>query len=283
MADARLVLTYVVLGTLGAAAACGAFGESPSGAPPADTGEDAGGFGTPDGAPGATIDSGACSNTAMSFAGDQYLEIEDAADLEGFAPMTIEAWVRTDEVDAGQMDILWHYDHSAAGWGFLINRDGNGLAVRPQFRFYDAGIYQVGGGTVARDTWSHVAAVVETSGAARIYVNGVLEGERSGFIPAAQDLGNKLRIGSGAGTNFRFRGDIDELRIVRAVVYSGPSFPVPRSRLEVTEETVALWHFDEGTGTVAKDAKGVHHAVMPAAPANHPRWKTVPCVAAMRP
>ena len=47
---------------------------------------------------------------------------------------------------------------------------------------------------------------------------------------------------------------VDEMRLSSAVRYSGDF--VPEQRIDVDPDTVALWHFDEGTGNTANDATG---------------------------
>ncbi|MBL9021381.1 MAG: hypothetical protein JNL21_04245 [Myxococcales bacterium] len=52
-----------------------------------------------------------------------------------------------------------------------------------------------------------------------------------------------------------FAGTIDELRLSRVVRYAGPFTPVP-SPFVSDPDTVALYHFDEGAGSVAFDSSG---------------------------
>lgn len=57
------------------------------------------------------------------------------------------------------------------------------------------------------------------------------------------------------GTGFLFQGEIDEVRISDTVRYT-EEFSPPTVPFIPDNNTIALWHFDEGTGTVTRDASG---------------------------
>ena len=60
-----------------------------------------------------------------------------------------------------------------------------------------------------------------------------------------------------AGGNVYFEGKIDEVRISNIVRYTKDY--QPQARFEPDEQTVALYHFDEGQGDVLKDSSGHGH------------------------
>ena len=120
--------------------------------------------------------------------------------------------------------------------------------------------------------WHHVAVTRSAgSGQVALYVDGRPEGNAAGPAgdvsypdnaqpQAACDGGQPctrsdpyLVLGAekhDAGTDFpSFRGTLDELRLSTAVRYTGPF--TPPGRLAPDPATAALYHFDEGTGTVA--------------------------------
>ena len=92
----------------------------------------------------------------------------------------------------------------------------------------------------------HVAAVYGDK-LAQFFINGKLVGGApSKFLPK-QNLG-KLILGA------RFSGTMDEWRISKVGRY-GKDFTPPQ-RYETDADTLALYHFDEGTGDVLKDSSG---------------------------
>jgi hypothetical protein len=127
---------------------------------------------------------------------------------------------------------------------------------------------------VADGAWHHVAVTrSSSSGALAIYVDGQPRGAsggptgdvsyRDGRSGAAHDP--YLVIGAekhDAGAEFpSYRGWIDELRISRSVRYTA-AFQPPRTALAADGTTVALYHADEGSGTVLGDAAGSNHGAL---------------------
>jgi hypothetical protein len=127
---------------------------------------------------------------------------------------TSEAWFRAEATDA---TILY--------WGRYATRyngktgDGNEVAINigspPSLNWASDGPGGVAAGTApVKGWWNHVAATYE-DGTSRIYVNGRLAG--SNFHRAAmsivKDIG--MCIGGMRGGNYRFAGDIDEVRVSR--------------------------------------------------------------------
>ncbi|MBC7818407.1 MAG: DUF1080 domain-containing protein [Planctomycetaceae bacterium] len=92
----------------------------------------------------------------------------------------------------------------------------------------------------------HVAAVYADK-LAQLFINGrLVGGAPSKFLPK-QNLG-KLILGA------RFRGTMNEWRISKVGRY-GKDFTPPQ-RYETDADTLALYHFDEGSGDVLKDSSG---------------------------
>ena len=162
---------------------------------------------------------------------------------------------------------------------------GNILLDRDVFGGGDNGDYGVsvfGGGTIAFGVtrgsngntvcstvgvadggWHHVAVTrSSSSGALAIYIDGRQRGTASGPTGDVSYRDGRstsypndpyLVIGAekhDAGSQFpSYPGWLDELRVSRAVRYTG-DFTPPRSPLGVDANTVALYHADEGSGTV---------------------------------
>lgn len=173
---------------------------------------------------------------------------------------TFEAWVKPTTDD---------YAHDVGGHVFehrADNRDFTMMFARfgePRFGFImysdtSGGPVSVQAATTsALDTWHHVATVFD-DGAMRVYVDGRLEG--TGTLPGEIDWNPATLRGHFAGRDGAdarpdrgaFIGEIDEIRISRSARYTGATLTVPE-HFALDADTVALWDFDEGVGTVAND------------------------------
>jgi len=99
----------------------------------------------------------------------------------------------------------------------------------------------------------------------RLFVNGVEKNSRTNehpISPLKQERGRFFCIGAHDFVRESrllgpFSGTIDEIRVSSAQRH--PDNYVPEERLEADEHTVALYHFDEGHGTVLKDSSGNGH------------------------
>jgi hypothetical protein len=177
-----------------------------------------------------------------------------------------------------------------AGWiygNILLDRDVYG---RGDYGDYGISVFGGGGGRiafgvtrgsngvtlcstvgVADGAWHHIAVTrSSSSGALAIYVDGQPRGTsngptgdvsyRDGRSGAANDP--YLVIGAekhDAGSQFpSYPGWVDELRISRTVRYTS-AFQPPRTALAADGTTVALYHADEGSGTVLHDATGANN------------------------
>jgi hypothetical protein len=141
---------------------------------------------------------------------------------------------------------------------FGVNRLGNGTGIR--------------GATVVTDgAWHHVAATRNaTTGTVRIWVDGALDGEgtgptggiayRDGRATSWPNSDPYLVIGAekhDAGVAYpSYSGWIDEVRASNIVRYT-VAFTPPAPPFATDANTVALYHFDEGSGTTITDASGV--------------------------
>lgn len=113
--------------------------------------------------------------------------------------------------------------------------------------------------------WTHVAYTWDTNDSMRIFVNGVLQSDiepdsEGETCPGVASGAHKLVIGSGSSNLLydrfeTFRGQIDEVRISAVARYTDDFTPATEP-FEPDAYTLALWHFDEGSGDVASDATG---------------------------
>lgn len=94
---------------------------------------------------------------------------------------------------------------------------------------------------------------------AEAYSNNVNLGSFNDLIVPSQQipLGTPFCIGKHATQDRYFPGIIDEVRISNVARYTEDYKPT--DRLEADEHTLALYHFDEGSGDVLKDSSGNSH------------------------
>ena len=103
-----------------------------------------------------------------------------------------------------------------------------------------------------RDRWVHVALVYDRK-KARTFIDGKLVFE---YRTAPQLLLNRnpLRIGTKIANGTTIRGKIDEVRLSSCARYLRNFEPAPR--FQPDKSTIALYHFDAGSGITAYDASG---------------------------
>jgi hypothetical protein len=203
---------------------------------------------------------------------------------------TIEWWMRTDTGNASGDCV------SASGAGWV---SGNTLIDRDVYGNGDSGDYGIsmfnGNGRIAFGAalgangytlcsvasvndggWHHVAVTRDgTSGLLAIFVDGVPSGSatgpsgdvsyRDGRATTFPNSDPYLVLGAekhDAGSAYpSFRGWLDELRISNVVRYTA-GFPLPLAQQATDATTVAIYHFEEGGGTVALDGKWSNNGVV---------------------
>jgi hypothetical protein len=126
----------------------------------------------------------------------------------------------------------------------------------------------VGATVVADSAWHHIAVTRNaTSGQLRLFVDGVLDAQgagplgdlsyRDGRATAWPDSDPFLVLGAekhDAGAAYpSYNGWLDELRISTVIRYTN-TFARPAAAFAPDADTVALYHFDEGTGDVIGDS-----------------------------
>jgi eukaryotic-like serine/threonine-protein kinase len=107
----------------------------------------------------------------------------------------------------------------------------------------------------------HVAGVLDNT-TTTLFLNGIRQ-ESAARRPARYKPGKRpFVIGAGHALGFQnvtipFSGVIDEVRMSNIARYAANFTPV--SRFESDENTIALYHFDEGRGDILNDASGKSH------------------------
>ncbi len=133
--------------------------------------------------------------------------------------------------------------------------------------------YSICGNTLlSANTWHHIAVTRTTTGVMRIFVNGNLDRSYANgptgnisYRPGRSITGNYVNepylvIGAEKHdydpNNYpSFSGWIDEVRISKVVRYSS-NFTPPNAPFTGDSNTVGLYHFDEGSGTILTDSSG---------------------------
>lgn len=142
---------------------------------------------------------------------------------------------------------------------------------------------------VADDYWHHVAIQRRAAdGRITIWVDGTLDVAAAGpsgdvsypddaTVPiGCANCGQDpfLFIGGKSDQSAEsFVGSIDELRVSTVIRYAAP-FSRPARAFAADASTAALLHFDDGSGRVARDSAGSHHASFGTDAAALPRWSS---------
>ncbi|MBL6707253.1 MAG: protein kinase, partial [Planctomycetaceae bacterium] len=189
------------------------------------------------------------ANNALAFSDEStYVECPDV-ELDFTKPHTMEVWLRAD-VAYGNL-LSWsnrtYPRFVLGGWG-----PGSGTVVfeqqnykGPRSRSFD------------RDGWVHVAGV-QAEDKCRIYVDGKLAKETDNpLLGDTSERSKGLRIGGGMPYFRSLNGELDEVRVSGVARYSADF--TPQRRFQADADTLALYHFDEGTGDVLKDSSGNGH------------------------
>lgn len=168
------------------------------------------------------------------------------------------------------------------GWGVSIVKD-TGSVRRIAFGLIDttpaAFTYCSGAVNVLNGAWHHIAITRnKATGETKIFVDGVQSGP-TGTFAAGVDFSYPDGVATGgcAGlpctndiflvigkeqhnvndTNLpAYEGQLDELRFSKTIRYSGTVFSISGVEFVPDSNTLALYHFNEGSGTVTTNATG---------------------------
>jgi hypothetical protein len=162
---------------------------------------------------------------------DDRLTVADNAALRpGTGNFTIEAWVfRTASGVAHTI-----YAKGAASTGFVFQITSGNL-----LRFTDTTTNIDSTGTVAANTWVHVAVVREGTGTnqLKLYISGTNDGQ--GTVSTNFNQTEELRIGENRGATEDFSGYISNVRFATTAVYTA-NFTPPTTPLTAIANTSLL-------------------------------------------
>jgi|GEM_PF-1650481 len=195
------------------------------------------------------------AGTDLSYDGtDDYLTIAPGVVAGVTGDFTIETWIYWNGGLSFQR--VFDFGNDQSNWIVLTPATPSG---QPRFGIDLGGGFQFVDGTTAFPTnvWTHVAITVnDATDVATIYINGVADG--TGTITThLSDLGSTVNnwLGKSEFSDPYFNGQIEELRISNVLRYTA-NFTPPVAQFTSDANTVALYHFNEGSGQTTADASG---------------------------
>ena len=167
----------------------------------------------------------------------------------GTTNFAIECFIRPSSVTGTQYFVDFR-DASASDTAPVLYLDGTTL------HYAVGNTSQISGGTLATNTWYHVA-VARSGGTTKLF----LDGAELGTYSDSNDYGATKPLGIGgdyAGAN-EFAGHIDEIRVSKASARYTAAFTAPSAAFTTDLFTVLLLHFDgtDGSTTITDSGKGV--------------------------
>ena len=202
-------------------------------------------------------------NSALAFDGDGD-HVETPLTLDVTRPFTVEAFVTVHRAHKHGGQVI-----SNSHWG------GFGLSIQPHGKWrltvgkkhdtketydhYKVYYHVESDNDALLNRRKHVAGVFDGS-ELRLYVDGKLQSNPS-KVSDPQNSRAKILIGRNPEPGDRvfqpLDGTIDEVRISTVARYTDHF--APATRFETDDETLGLYHFDEGTGDVLNDSSGNGH------------------------
>jgi len=209
---------------------------------------------------------------SLSFDGaNDYIDVTDASDLRLVGTsFTVEAWVYMDDYTGDWMGyVASKLDGYWLGWRLAVVGKASGVGVgKLDFSFFSSKIVQ-SSSKVPLKQWSHVAGTYDLpSQSVRLWINGEQVGTAT-VSPVASST-SPVRLGKCAlGSELlHWKGLLDDIRVSSVVRYTAEFVPSPNLAADL--DTVALWRFNDGSGSTASDSSGKGHA----GTLNGPTWST---------
>ena len=193
-------------------------------------------------------------NYALSFDGENDY-VQTPISFDGSHALTVECWTTL-------------FNHADVGSKAIISdAEGSGISLERNNATWRFGAFD---GDWWRTLWEedqdvgnhvHLAGIYDGR-EVRFFINGSKVVARDGsaideFVASAMQIQIASNpTGSMKGSNF-YRGIIDEVRISSIARYTEDF--IPEERFESDENTLALYHFDEGNGEILHDSSGNGH------------------------
>jgi serine/threonine protein kinase len=176
---------------------------------------------------------------------------------DGSHPLTLEAWVTIGQVRTDRQYAVFSNLDDAHGIVMSLQMKPEPTWVFEIRRSENEHMYCIPKSRASSER--HHVAIVLAANQASFFVDGLPDArstfsEKDKFQPSTQPftIGAVETPKSGCW-NF-FSGNIDEVRISRSARYHEDFAPQPR--FESDDQTLAIYHFDEGEGDIAHDASG---------------------------
>jgi len=185
----------------------------------------------------------------LIFDGDDIVTL-DSLKLNCDTPVTFEAWISSDEpfagfiininrADGNSSDMNLSHSNTRLGWTGFVRT----TSTYTYFQTNSGVVSQGGEGP------THLA-MVRDKDELRIYVDGLLRKKTPLNADLVYPLDERIvKLGQDA------KGRIHGVRISRGTRYKEKKF-TPQHAFAPDADTLALYHFDEGTGDVLKDSSG---------------------------
>lgn len=168
-------------------------------------------------------------------------------ELEGSPPdsFTIELWMRgdTDAGDQFRPFVTWPGVFSLAerSDGIVVFSVGeDDAAASSPFSVMDGVLHHLAGAYNGAD------------GTVRLYIDGALQGQNSAFVGEPD---GRIQVGCAKEYTEAFSGLLDEVRFSSSLRYDA-DFERATSPYKVDDDTVMLFHMDEGQGETSESAVG---------------------------
>lgn len=210
-----------------------------------------------------------CTDNVLSFDGvDDVASVPDDPRLDLSGDFTVEAWVKPSAKAAGpagaEMHLVSHHDWpNSRGWVLLLDKGHAEMIVYGDESFAPKG-YAAGNAPgiadyVVAGKWAHVAGTLRGT-TLRIYYDGVLrDTQEISVIFSRSNFLGRLTLGRASySVDYRLEGQLDDVRLSSNARYTGATAPKPTARFSTDASTIALWHFDELSGTTLVDAQAKH-------------------------
>ena len=210
----------------------------------------------------AKADSTPKSCSSLKFAGSStsYVAVNNAAKLNpGVGDFTVEAWVKGGVQPDPAGGMLASKRQGENYYVFGVHSTKYKRSVFLTFNTKAGRVQFFSGDLALLNKWAHVV-VQRDKGKMRFFADGKETTANKNVVsgsgdPSKYDVNNTgaFQIGKQPLGGY-LKGNIAELRLTNAAVYSG-TFK-PEKKLKALTSTVALYHFEESTGTTLTDFSG---------------------------
>jgi serine/threonine protein kinase len=171
--------------------------------------------------------------------------------------LTVEAWTVLEQPADQQQKYHYNLVGNPNVGGFVLNADANSGLNQFVIRLKNPDMYVTAKEKepVPRNQLVHLAGVYDGKAEIRFYVDGQFQNRH----PARniKPSTTYLTLGNNRSRDWGFLGRMNEVRLSKVARYD-TNFS-PAKRWEPDKDTIALYHFDEGEGTVLHDASGNGH------------------------